>query len=166
MPDAGEQKQNVEDDRDAERGAESGRDCWRLGGEPLVDDGGGDLFEARVAQHRDLLTEVGLGKEFLNGLLALDGFGVSCGAQEIVREATLAERGADGGQESEEGVRPEDVEVAHVKVICNAALLAGFEACAVRLDGNSAGACEVALVEFEQPVVVCDLRLQMKKIGE
>ena len=69
------------------------------------------------AEEGDLLADAGLGGELADGLLAELGDGVGDLVEEEAGEAGLADGGADGGEEAEEGMGAEEVEVAGVEVV-------------------------------------------------
>ena len=144
MTEACKQKQDVDSGRREERDTEPRMNRGRLRVEPFIDEHCRDLLVASAAKHGDLLAESGVRKEFLDCLLALDGFGVGRGKKEIVGETTLPERGANGRKQSEEGVRAKDVEITFVEVVWYSALLLGFQAGAAGLDFCSVGTSKVS----------------------
>ncbi len=134
--------------------------------DPLVEEAGGDLVEAGGAEEGDLFAEAGLGEEFLDGLLAFEGLGVGCGLEEVAGEAAFAGAGADGGEEAEERVFPEDVEVAIVEVAGGAEVLSGFGSGAAGLWLGAVGAGDGDLVKAAQALGARDLRLEAKVVPD
>ena len=57
-----------------------------------------------------------MGEQLFDGLLAIEGLFMGGGIEEVLGQAALAGAGADGGEEAEEGVGAEDVEVSVVEV--------------------------------------------------
>ena len=141
--------------RDEKGGAEEGGEGGWGGGEPIVDEGGGDALEVADAEEGDALAEVGLGGELADGLLAGDGFSMGCGVEEVGGEAALAEGGADSREEAEERVGAEEIEVAGVEVVGGRgrAVVAGLRLCAV-------GAGDGGGVEGKEAVLRIECGLQ------
>ena len=124
-------------------------------------EGCGDALEVANAEEGDALAEVGLGAELANGLLACDGFSGGGGVEEVGGEAALAEGGADSGEEAEEGVGAEEIEIAGVEVVWGRgrAVVAGLWLGAV-------GAGDGGGVEGEQAVLGIERGLQGEVAGD
>ena len=109
--------------------------------EPLVEEAGGDLVEAGCAEQGDLLAEARCwGRSSWTAAWRASVFGVAGGLEQVAGEAALAGTGADGGEEAEEGVGAEEVEVALVEVAGLAEVLAGFIAGAAGLQDSEPSA--------------------------
>jgi len=118
------------------------------GVEPGFEAVGGEVFKAEAPEQADALAEVGERGELLDGLLASAGlFGWHRMEQEG-GEGALAEAGAGGGEEAEEGVGAEDVEIALVEMVGLREGLAG----AAGLGFGAGDAAEGAGVEVEAAV--------------
>ena len=125
VEEAGDQHGNQGRGSEGEGDANGGVKCGRHFDKPRVELGGGDLAETGDSEESDLFAECSEGSEFLHGLLAGDGLHMGGGVKEEAGEAALSDAGAHGGEQAEEGVGAEDVEVVIVEVGGGTELFAG-----------------------------------------
>jgi hypothetical protein len=157
--DAGDEECDVDGGGEGERVAEDGlEDGWRLG-EPGIEEAGGELLEAGLAEEGDLFAEGGLREELSDGLLAEEGFLVGGGGEEEACEAALADAGADVGEQREEAAVAGDVEVETVEM-GEAVRGEGVFAGARGVGFGAVGAEQGLIVEDEQPAGALELGLQ------
>jgi hypothetical protein len=119
---------------------------WRWFVEPCVEGGCGDLFETGDPEERALLAESGVRSQFLDRLLASTRHGLGGVVEQKAHKAALADAGTNGGEEAEERVGAENVEVAIIEVCRGAELFTRDSG----LDLRAVGAGEIAIVEDEQ----------------